>query len=94
MSNLIPAPGIILVVPRTEKTIGQITVAAPERSENAVCGIVVAVGPPRDEKGADLTKTVDVDFLLYYTDNGARDLGEVMAVDYGCVLAWEQPDGY
>lgn len=94
MSNLIPAPGIILVVPRTEKTVGQIAVAAPERSENATCGIVVSVGPPRDEEGADLTKFVDVDFLLYYTDNGVRDLGEVMAVDYNCVLAWEQPPGY
>jgi len=90
--SLIPAPGIILVVPRTEKTVGQIAVAAPERSESAVCGIVVAVGPPRDEKDADLTKSVDADFLLYYTDNGARDLGDVMAVDYNCVLAWEPPE--
>lgn len=92
MSKLVPAPGIILVVPRTEKTIGQIAVAAPERSESAVCGTVVAVGPPRDKESADLAELVDVDFLLYYTDNGARDLGEVMAVDYSCILAWEPPD--
>lgn len=92
MSNLIPAPGIILVVPRTEKTVGQITIAAPERSENAVCGIVVAVGSPRDDGTVDLSESVSVDFLLYYTDNGARDLGEVTAVDYGCILAWEPPD--
>ena len=91
MSNLIPAPGIILVVPRTEKTIGQITIAAPERSENAVCGIVVAVGSSRDDGIADLKESISVDFLLYYTDNGARDLGEVTAVDYSCILAWEAP---
>ncbi len=91
-TELTPAPGLVLVVPDDgERTVGKIAIAGSVDSSDGVSkGKVVAVGPPRDHRDADLSEMgLEVGMTVYYTKNGAREIGEQVAVDQSCMLAWE-----
>ena len=88
MSELVPAPGIILVDPHGEQQIGDIVLPATTGS-GVLSGKVISIGPPRGVDDVDLQDMgLDKDACLYYTPDGARDIGECTAVDQGCILSW------
>jgi len=90
--NMTPAPGLVLVTPDDgERVVGKIAIAgSSDASDGVLKGKVAAVGPPRDRRDADLGEMgLEVGMTVYYTKNGAREIGEQMAVDQGCLLAWE-----
>lgn len=89
---MIPAPGIVVVVPdSSEQKRGDIVIASSAVvGDNVAMGKVVSVGPARSTENADLGEMGLVkDMLVYYTSNGAREIGEFVAVDHSCILAWE-----
>jgi len=91
-NSMTPAPGLVLVVPDdAEKVVGKITIpGSSDASDDVMKGKVAAVGPPRDHRDADLGEMgLEMGMTVYYTKNGAREIGEQMAVDQGCLLAWE-----
>lgn len=91
--NLTPAPGLVLVTPDgAERVVGKIAIAgSPDASDGVSRGTVVAVGPPRDHRDPDLNEMgLQEGMTVYYTKNGAREIGDQVAVDQGCMLAWEQ----
>ena len=90
-AELEPAPGIVLVAPDAERTVGAITVA--EGGHGAVAtGRVSAVGPPRGEDPDLRELGLDSGLTIHYTKNGARELGNsgLVAVDHNCILAWQR----
>ena len=90
--NLTPAPGLVLVAPDDgERMVGKIAIAGPADASDSVSkGTVIAVGPPRDHRDPDLNEMgLKEGMTVYYTKNGAREIGEHMAVDQSCMLAWE-----
>lgn len=90
--NLTPAPGLVLVTPDDgERVVGKIAIAgSADASDGVSKGTVVAVGPPRDHRDPDLNEMgLQEGMTVYYTKNGAREIGEQVAVDQGCMLAWE-----
>lgn len=90
-TKLEPAPGIVLVVPDAERTVGAITVA--EGGHGAVAtGRVSAVGPPRGDDPDLREMGLDEGMTIHYTKNGARELGDsgLVAVDHNCILAWQR----
>lgn len=92
--NLTPAPGLVLVEPDdSRRMVGQIAIAGSANTSDTVSrGTVIAVGPPRDHRDPDLNEMgLQEGMTVYYTKNGAREIGEHVAVDQGCMLAWETP---
>jgi len=92
--ELTPAPGIVIVIPDDgERTVGVVTIAgSPSGADDVSTGRVVSIGPPRGEGDPDIREMgLDVGMTLHYTKNGSRDIGrgKQVAVDHGCVLAWE-----
>ena len=90
--KLTPAPGLVLVTPDDgERVVGKIAIAGSGDPADGVSrGTVVAVGPPRDHRNPDLAEMgLQEGMTAYYTKNGAREIGECVAVDQGCMLAWE-----
>jgi len=86
-----PAPGIVLVVPDAERTVGAITVAEGGHAAIAT-GRVSAVGPPRGDDPDLREMGLDEGLTIHYTRNGARELGDsgLVAVDHNCILAWQR----
>jgi len=86
-----PAPGIVLVAPDAEMTVGAITVAEGGHATVAT-GRVSAVGPPRGDDPDLREMGLDEGMTIHYTRNGARELGNsgLVAVDHGCILAWQR----
>lgn len=90
--NLTPAPGLVLVTPDDgERVVGKIAIpGSVDASDGVSKGTVVAVGPPRDHRDPDLTEMgLCEGMTVYYTKNGAREIGQQEAVDQSCMLAWE-----
>jgi len=85
-----PAPGIVLVAPDAERTVGAITVAEGGHATVAT-GRVSAVGPPRGDDPDLREMGLDKGMTIHYTRNGARELGNsgLVAVDHACILAWQ-----
>jgi len=93
-SSLTPAPGIVIVIPDDgERTVGVVTIAGtPSGTDDVATGRVVSVGPPRGESDPDIREMgLEPGMTLHYTKNGGRAIGgaDQVAVDQGCVLAWE-----
>lgn len=90
---IIPAPGIVIVVPdNSEKVVGAVVIACTSSADSVATGKVVAVGPPRGEGDPDIQEVgLQAGMKLYYTKNGARGIGDEdqVAVDMSCLLAWE-----
>ena len=86
-----PAPGIVLVVPDAERTVGAITVAEGGHAAVAT-GRVSGVGPPRGDDPDLREMGLDEGMTIHYTRNGAREMGNsgLVAVDHGCILAWQR----
>jgi len=93
-SNLTPAPGIVIVEPHDgERQVGAVVIAGTPSDADAVAtGTVVSVGEPRGDGDPDIREMgLQSGMTLHYTKNGARSIGggNQVAVDQGCVLAWE-----
>jgi hypothetical protein len=86
-----PAPGIVLVAPDAERTVGAITVAEGGRAAVAT-GRVAAVGPPRGDDPDLREMGLDAGLTIHYTRDGARELGDsgLVAVAHVCILAWQR----
>lgn len=90
--ELVPGPGIVIVVPdEGEKQVGAVVIASrPAATDDVATGRVVSIGQSRGDDPDIREMGLEDGMTLHYTKNGARRLrDDLVAVDQGCVLAWE-----